>query len=333
MSCNNCEETNPCNPCIEAIVDCACPVKDLSTDCIVYTGDDLVCSGIPKDTILTETLQLLDAFICNKFDTVVDYLSLTNVGTGIEIYKGISGIGTKEIRSIVSSDASVTVALQGTDEINLTVNNTLLKSVGDGEPIYKGIDGGDNNHKIATIKSDSLTITTEVDEGIKIETNYRLVGNGNTVELQNNGTVIDSIDICAMVKSCLLGDSELICDILNYDCDVINLPPDVVGDNDIDIVNRFIHVFTVANFTSETTPAYNDPEGDALRAVRITTNPYNGTIERFNGIGFVQYLGGEVLVADVVLGYLRFVSEDTNIATTASFDFEVSDDGSLGWSS
>ena len=126
MSCNNCEETNPCNPCIETIVDCACPVKDLSTDCIVYTGDYLPCSGIPKGTILTQTIQMLDAFVCNKFDTVVDYLSLTNVGAGAQVYKGISGIGTKEIRTITSSDSSVTVT-QNADEIDITTTHTALK--------------------------------------------------------------------------------------------------------------------------------------------------------------------------------------------------------------
>ena len=47
--------------------DCACPIKDLSTDCVLYTGNDLACSGIKKGTILTELIQQLDTYICDKF--------------------------------------------------------------------------------------------------------------------------------------------------------------------------------------------------------------------------------------------------------------------------
>lgn len=47
--------------------DCSCPVKDLSTDCVLYTGNDLACSGIKKGTILTELIQQLDTYICDKF--------------------------------------------------------------------------------------------------------------------------------------------------------------------------------------------------------------------------------------------------------------------------
>jgi len=33
----------------------------------LYTGNDLACSGIKKGTILTELIQQLDTYICDKF--------------------------------------------------------------------------------------------------------------------------------------------------------------------------------------------------------------------------------------------------------------------------
>lgn len=99
---------------------CECAVKDLSTDCSVYQGDNLECSGIVKGTILTELIQQLDAFICAIRDQLINSLSLINIGTGAKIYKGVDGIGRKEIRTIVSTE-TVTVT-ENTNDISLDVN-------------------------------------------------------------------------------------------------------------------------------------------------------------------------------------------------------------------
>ena len=39
------------------------------------------------------------------------------------------------------------------------------------------------------------------------------------------------------------------------------------------------HTFTLANFTTETVPAYSDPEGDLLESIRIDTIPSKGVIK------------------------------------------------------
>lgn len=63
--CSNCNSNNNlCN----STTSCSCPVKDLSTDCVQYTGNDLTYSGIKKGTILTEFLQQLDVFIKNAIE-------------------------------------------------------------------------------------------------------------------------------------------------------------------------------------------------------------------------------------------------------------------------
>lgn len=114
-------------PCTDDLVDCSCPQKDMSTDCSTYTGDDLPCSGIKKHTLLTEVIGNLDAHICNKFTEAINYLTLLNVGTGAEIFKGINGIGNKEIRTVLSDDTSLLDVIQNTDTINIKAGTHRLE--------------------------------------------------------------------------------------------------------------------------------------------------------------------------------------------------------------
>jgi hypothetical protein len=81
--CNECNSSATiCSPATE----CSCPVKDLSTDCVQYTGDDLACSGIKKGTILTEFLQQLDEFVCNAISqSAVGYVPYTGAVTGVDL--------------------------------------------------------------------------------------------------------------------------------------------------------------------------------------------------------------------------------------------------------
>jgi len=115
--CEPCEDTNP---------GCSCPVKDLSTDCILYTGLPLACSGIDTNTVMTEVIQDLDQFICDKFEEVLNYFTLINVGGGAEVYKGITGIGEKELRTVVSEDTSLLDIVQNSNTIGIKAGTPSL---------------------------------------------------------------------------------------------------------------------------------------------------------------------------------------------------------------
>lgn len=180
-----CKQTNRCNPkpCAPE-PRCDCPVKDLSTDCSTYTGEDLECSGIKKGTILTELLQQLDAFICQVKEDLQKLFSLLNVGTGAEVYKGVDLLGRKEIRTITKTGDLLEVT-ENVDDINLTINETVLntfiednqktysvENVGTGAGVYKSPDiivGDNTQFNIRTIASDNLEIIQE-ENTIKINT-------------------------------------------------------------------------------------------------------------------------------------------------------------------
>lgn len=113
------------NPCTGTPA-CTCPVKDLKTDCSVYNGPTLGCSGIESGTILTTVIQSLDTFICNIRDEVIQYLTLINIGGAAEVYKGINGLGNKEIRTLQSGDLNLIDVTQDTDTINFTPGTPSL---------------------------------------------------------------------------------------------------------------------------------------------------------------------------------------------------------------
>lgn len=126
--CNNCQNTTcyQCNqPPLCAPNDCSCPVKDLSTDCVLYTGNDLTCSGIKSQTILTELIQQLDEFICTLVEQSINALNLINIGTGADVYKGIDLQGRKEIRRINAVGDLITVT-QNTDDISVSIDEDEL---------------------------------------------------------------------------------------------------------------------------------------------------------------------------------------------------------------
>lgn len=97
-TCHQCNTQPLCKP-----NDCSCPIKDLSTDCILYTGDNLDCISVLSGTILTEVIQELHEFIC-KFAEAVGgtgtSFSLINIGTGSNIYRNTTLTGNRELRSI-----------------------------------------------------------------------------------------------------------------------------------------------------------------------------------------------------------------------------------------
>lgn len=136
--CNNCNQNN-CNECTTQEVHicnqcppeqpCDCEVKDLSTDCVVYTGDDITCGAtvvVQKNTILSDALNKIGAWSCIKFEELKSYFRLKNVGIGAEVYAGDNLIGEKKIRRLRSTNGSVIIT-QGTDDIDFAISVTETK--------------------------------------------------------------------------------------------------------------------------------------------------------------------------------------------------------------
>ena len=126
-NCSDCNQytssqTHICDGCQEQSCE-GCAVKDLSTDCSVFTGDSIECDSVvvvAKNTILSDALANIISWSCTKFTELATYLRIVNVGTGASIYAGDNLIGEKKLRRLKSTNGSVIIT-QGTDDIDFSV--------------------------------------------------------------------------------------------------------------------------------------------------------------------------------------------------------------------
>jgi hypothetical protein len=118
--CNECQSTAPCE----------CAVRDLSTDCVLYTGDTIQCQNtnvVVENTNVTTAFRNFSDFFCQKMAELQGYLKIKNIGSGAKIYKGDNLLGQKELRTITSSNASVAIT-EGQNTIDLAVSNSTVQN-------------------------------------------------------------------------------------------------------------------------------------------------------------------------------------------------------------
>ena len=198
------EVTYICNQC-QPEVDCDCAVKDLSTNCIIYDGDDLPCTEIKKNTILTELIQQLDAFICTLKDDIANLFVLVNIGAGKKVYAGDNLLGNKKLRTINKSGDLITVT-EATEEIVIGLDedeleNTIInlipnynaENVGTGADVFKEEVSNTFRFRTLTSKDGSVIITetaNEIDLGVE-PTDPTLITPGTNVTITGTGTSLD----------------------------------------------------------------------------------------------------------------------------------------------
>ena len=104
-----------------------------------------------------------------------------------------------------------------------------------------------------------------------------------------------------------------------------NSAPDAVGILTITIDSESTYTFTEENFTTETTPTYNDPDGDDAESIKITTLTVDGILYLSNE---EVYSNDEITLYDISLGKLTYVAEATTEDYIEDFNFSISDAGS-----
>ena len=113
----SCGCTDPCQP---NSIPCTCEVR-VTSDCVTVSGATSNCLAIDDNLLLTDYLTQMDERICEKVDSVTNFIALENVGTGSELYKGDSLLGKKQIRTVKSLDPNLVVT-ETADEIQLDLN-------------------------------------------------------------------------------------------------------------------------------------------------------------------------------------------------------------------
>lgn len=216
-NCNNTTTTLCQEP-----VSCSCQVL-LKSSCVNNVDVDLECSNILKGQTLSEVLTQLDAYICTKFDSITNFFELINLGTGSQIYKGVSMLGKKEFRTLV--DSGLINLVQGANDITISVDEVALTAfIGSSynTPKYKLLP---SNFNFTAIPSgyDNTTWIIRYDfdldnESITLPENVTLSFEGGSIT--NGSIVLDNTTIdCKNIES-VLTDVVLTGTVTNTSLDV-----------------------------------------------------------------------------------------------------------------
>tara|TARA_R110002124_G_scaffold62103_1_gene169998 strand:- start:9737 stop:10468 length:732 start_codon:yes stop_codon:yes gene_type:complete len=98
--------------------------------------------------------------------------------------------------------------------------------------------------------------------------------------------------------------------------------PTQIGANGISALYGVQHVFTLANFTTETTPAYSDPENDPLSYVKILSLPSTGLLE-LNSVAIL--INDNISSGDISSGNVTYTPSASGLF---KFTFDIADTGS-----
>lgn len=102
--------------------------------------------------------------------------------------------------------------------------------------------------------------------------------------------------------------------------------PTSIGSQEINLSWGSEHLFTVENFTTETSPQFVDPEGDILSYIKILELPESGSLE----ISGVSVEVGDIIQAGVLVAGDLSYTPDSNIENNNSvtLKFDAADTGS-----
>ena len=105
-----------------------------------------------------------------------------------------------------------------------------------------------------------------------------------------------------------------------------NQAPTTVGDGTETTAYGNTIVYTRAMFTTNTTPPYSDPEGDAALNLKVITLPTIGTLQ-LNAVNVT--LNQIISFADIDSGLFTYIPDNgTQVGYTDPFDFQIADAGS-----
>jgi len=108
-----------------------------------------------------------------------------------------------------------------------------------------------------------------------------------------------------------------------------NQPP-TIGDNTVYAANRAVTVLTLAMFTSDLQPPYNDPEADLIDAIRLDEiSQANLGVFQLNGVDVVE---GQIITReDINAGLFTHNAPNQDALSSDNFSFSARDEGSLVW--
>jgi len=123
--------------------------------------------------------------------------------------------------------------------------------------------------------------------------------------------------------------SSIVNNTIEGDYEAVNQPP-TIGDNTIYVDNRVRTVLTLAMFTSQLKPPYNDPEGDLIDAIRIDSiSSGNLGVLEYNSVPVIE--GAIISREDLIAELFVHIGDDVDTISSDVFSFSARDEGSGIW--
>jgi hypothetical protein len=154
---------------------------------------------VVKNTILSVALKNIVDFFCQKLNEIANRFRIVNIGAGAKVYKQENLLGQKELRTIISSDTSVTI-VEGTTAIDITVPDYPIvptaSNVGTGVGVFKELSTNDYKFKSFTstdssviVTSSTNTIDISVPAGVIPDGSETKITAGTNVTVTGTGTI------------------------------------------------------------------------------------------------------------------------------------------------
>lgn len=346
MSTNNCGcTTTTTNICSEP-VKCSCPTL-LSSSCV--NNVDLECSNILKGQTLSEVLVLLDEFICTKFDSVTNFFQLINVGTGSEVYKGVSMLGKKEMRTLL--DSGLINLVQGTNDITISVDEVALNTF---------IEANQKTYSVANIGTGANVYKDSTISGDNTQFNVRKINTSNS----GAGAIVlkpqveNTNDISIVAKSLKSSNSSVTITEGTNDIDLTVLVEDAVTNGSLIPVTSNAVFDALATASVEVKKEYIViPLGDLITNLTIGTTkayfrmPFSATVNSVSASVLEAQASGSILTFDInengasilstkitidntektsITAVTQPVISDTTLAFDAEITFDIDQIGTAG---
>jgi hypothetical protein len=301
-NCNNCNDcgnthiqTHICDPCCEP-APCDCPVKDLSTDCVLYNQDDIICDNVvvvPKNTVLSVALQKIVAWVCTRLSEIENFFVIKNVGNGAGVYKGTSLIGEKELKSLTSTNSSVIIT-PGTNTIDFSVNipepqEICITSADDSVTIVQEFDTGCFDLSVPKVcivsTKGTINVITDEDGCFNLDVNFPqpCVRGGENI-------IVEEVDNCLVVSTTLDGSQTILQDGTTTSVTgngTTTTPYEVEIENLQKVISTF--PYTVVSTDDKQTIFVDNGVND------VVINIPNGIVSNFTCV-FIQKGTGEVTI-------------------------------------
>jgi hypothetical protein len=315
-------------------------------------NDQIYISSINKAIVNAKIYGTLDLTILNLFYLINYYIKFTDdlKSLNISLYNE-GNIKLKKLAAdLIYKYPKVlcnykTVANDGTYIINISTNNTA--------PTVSAGSINFGTEAIYTFKISDFTTDFNDVNGNSYNKLLIYLDSDNGTYRYNNIIVTDTIEIPVgnVINLTLTRPDNLVYnDVLQYrisDNHINSLysiltnitltgtaitvnEQATIGDNVIYVNNRITTILTLAMFTDELSPPYNDPEGDLIDAIRIDTiSASNQGTYYINGLEIT--IGLIVTREDLIANLFSHVGPNENSLSFDLFTFSARDEGSQIW--